>query len=442
MPLQDLTPQLRTRLSRLERLVGWFVIIATLLLLFGLAYYVYQLAERKGWFRTKMHYFTFVRNATGLKIGDRVRLMGFDAGEIVQIEAQPPEDQYFNVYLQFIVYEPYYGYLWSDSRAKVGAADFLGNRFIEVTKGTNGAPTYALREVREVTISDAFQLLGGTNQYIFSESIYDTNVNFFIRPGDALGNDAETRAELQYLQAMNVQRIQVINVSLPQIDPPKWMWDSQAGRYKQIPPNNKGYWILSDESPALTERLENVVNTVERGLPDFLALTNKLSAVLTRADSIVSNTDAMLINAQPIVTNLSRLSAQLNSGKGALGELLLPTNINEQLGLTLSNANTALVTARSTLQTAETNLSTLSGQVLLTLVNLANTTSNLHMQVDANTNLISSISQAIIHSDEFIQGLKRHWLLRSAFKKPKEGAKPDEKQERNAPPPRVRPGIR
>ena len=29
MPIQDLTPQLRTRLSRVERAVGWFVIIAT-----------------------------------------------------------------------------------------------------------------------------------------------------------------------------------------------------------------------------------------------------------------------------------------------------------------------------------------------------------------------------------------------------------------------------
>jgi hypothetical protein len=35
MALQDLTPQLRTRLSRMERAVGWFVFVATALLLFG-----------------------------------------------------------------------------------------------------------------------------------------------------------------------------------------------------------------------------------------------------------------------------------------------------------------------------------------------------------------------------------------------------------------------
>ena len=38
MALQDLTPQLRTRLSRMERAVGWFVALAMALLAFGFVY--------------------------------------------------------------------------------------------------------------------------------------------------------------------------------------------------------------------------------------------------------------------------------------------------------------------------------------------------------------------------------------------------------------------
>ena len=85
MALQDLTPQLRTRLSRMERAVGWFVLLAAGLLIFGFVYYVYNTAERKGWFKTKAPYFTFIDRATGLKVGDPVRLMGFDVGEIKHI---------------------------------------------------------------------------------------------------------------------------------------------------------------------------------------------------------------------------------------------------------------------------------------------------------------------------------------------------------------------
>src|SRR5207249_1689904 len=113
MALQDLTPQLRTRLNRMERAVGWFVLLTTGLLLFGFGYYVYNTAERKGWFLTKAPYFTFTDRATGLKEGDPVRLMGFDIGQITRIISQPPEDNSHNIYLEFEIKSPFYGYLWT-----------------------------------------------------------------------------------------------------------------------------------------------------------------------------------------------------------------------------------------------------------------------------------------------------------------------------------------
>ena len=76
MALQDLTPQLRTRLSRMERAVGWFVVLAMASLVFGFAYYAYHTAQRKGWFLTKAPYYTFTDSASGIKVGDPVMLMG------------------------------------------------------------------------------------------------------------------------------------------------------------------------------------------------------------------------------------------------------------------------------------------------------------------------------------------------------------------------------
>src|SRR6187402_2135688 len=110
MPVQDLTPQLRTRLSRVERAVGWFVMLATVLLLAGFGYYLYHTAQRKGWFLIKLRYHTFVESAAGLHIGDPVMLMGFDVGQIIKIEAMPPFSTWGKVYVEFIVREPYYGY--------------------------------------------------------------------------------------------------------------------------------------------------------------------------------------------------------------------------------------------------------------------------------------------------------------------------------------------
>src|SRR5215510_6984850 len=98
MALQDLTPQLRTRLSRMERAVGIFVGLAALLLLSGFCYFLYHTATRKGWFLTKVKYFTYVDRADGLKIGDPVKLMGFEAGQNTKILPEDPTSPY-NVYI-------------------------------------------------------------------------------------------------------------------------------------------------------------------------------------------------------------------------------------------------------------------------------------------------------------------------------------------------------
>src|SRR5438309_8481306 len=92
MALQDLTPQLRTRLGRMERAVGIFVGLAAVLLLSGFFYYLYHTAVRKGWFLKKVPYYGYVQNASGLKPGDPVKLMGFDVGEITEVTPMPPTE--------------------------------------------------------------------------------------------------------------------------------------------------------------------------------------------------------------------------------------------------------------------------------------------------------------------------------------------------------------
>ena len=90
MPVADLTPKLRTRLNRMERVVGAFVLLAGLLFAAGFAYYLYHTAARKGWFLQKVPFYVYVEDASGLKVGDSVRMMGFDIGRITLIRPSPP----------------------------------------------------------------------------------------------------------------------------------------------------------------------------------------------------------------------------------------------------------------------------------------------------------------------------------------------------------------
>ena len=355
MAVQDLTPELRTRLSRVERVVGWFVIFATALLLAGFGYYVYHVAKRKGWFLAKVPYFTYVRTAQTLHVGDPVRLMGFDVGEITEIEAESAENSWartnnYNVVIQFRIKSPYYGYILSDSKVKVASADLLGKRVLEVTRGITGM----------VTVTE-------------------------IGPGKPGG---------------------ILNHKQ----------DPNKADYLPLAKGYGGYWIHADESPALTERLEALADQVQGALPSFFNLTNQISLVLSNGADLTEHLDDTVLRLEPTLANLRLISAQLTNGPGALGEWLLPPALNQQLTQMLASANTTLLVAGDTLTNASTNVVLLATSLNQTLLNLANITSNLNNQVQANDQILTQVSAAVVHADELVQGLKRHWLVRSAFK--------------------------
>jgi hypothetical protein len=131
-------------------------------------------------------------------------------------------------------------------------------------------------------------------------------------------------------------------------------------------------------------------------------------AVLSNAENIVTHADDLLLSAKPIVTNAAAITANLSNPKGSLGEWILPTNINQELEKTLGSA-------QATMTTAQTNLAAISTNILLTLINVANMTSNLSAQVQSSPLILPQVSDLIVHTDEMVQGLKRFWLLRSAF---------------------------
>jgi ABC-type transporter Mla subunit MlaD len=399
MALQDLTPQLRTRLGRMERAVGWFVILATALLALGFGYYIYQTAKSRGWFLTKATYFTLVHSADGLKIGDPIQLMGFEAGTITDIKPQPPMDFTYNVYIEFEIKEPYYGYMWTmGSRAKVAAADLLGKRVLEVTKGTGGHATYIAFPVQEMTLAAAKNISDPKRR--LAEDIY--------RPGTTqmLARAFSPLTNLDAIAAIGVTEVRVLDMSAKR-NALRAMWNLHDHRYDTYAPGNK-FWLEADESPALGDRLESVVGQVEAALPNILNLTNQIATVLSNSANLTSSLNRVASDARPAVSNLAVLTAQLNR-PGALGEWLLPTNIYQELENVLDNAN-------GTLAGANTNLPMLLENLNQSLIHLSDITSNLNNQVQMNTNILSAISKTVVDADDFVQGLKRHWLLRSAFK--------------------------
>ena len=397
--------------------MGLFVVGATLLLLAGLAFYLRHTAARKGWFLVKATYWTSTDTATGLKVGDPVKLWGFNVGEITEINTLP-YGELFNVYIEFQIRAPYFGYVWSGgSCAKVTAADFLGNRYVEVTRGNNYIPTYIQWDIRDYTPAEALAL---TN---FPEQMFVETIRAPIT-GDKLGEppNSPTREGLQAIAAAGIPKIRLAfkGAERKHIT---YVWDIKTDSYQPFRKTNI-YWLPPVESPVLTERLEGVISNVQAALPVVLSLTNQLAEILTNAASLTARADALVLQAQPLVSNLAAISAQLRDPHGSLGQWLIPTNLNAALLTTLGDVSGTLTNASATLASANTNLVILLAQLNPPMENLSTIISNLNQQVQANTNFVGQISSLIVHLDDLIQGFKRHWLLRSAFKEKPTNAPP------------------
>jgi ABC-type transporter Mla subunit MlaD len=311
MALQDLTPQLRTRLRRVEAIVGLFVLVATLGLIAGFGYYLYHTAERKGWFTPKCPCYTYVASAEGLKVGDPIMLMGFNVGEIKTITAQPA-GSIDKVFIGFEVKSPYYGYIYTDTRVDIAAGGFLGGRQVELTAHYAGQPVVHERNGRV--------------------------------------------AEILY----NGKRLLLADAP-------------------------KGVFLPANENPPLTARLEKIMDQVQSALPGVMDLTNQLAATLASATATLTNLNQTMVQLQPTLTNLAVITGNLRDPHGSLGEWVVPPGMNTNLTETLEH--------------------------------LASITSNLNLQVQSNDQMLAGLSKLVIDTDNLVQGLKKHWLLRGAFQK-------------------------
>ena len=415
MPLQDLTPQLRTRLNHMERAVGWFVFLATVLLLFGFGYYIYHTAERRGWFKIRAPFFTFVQSSQGLNIGDPVVMMGFPVGQITDIHPMEPGDRR-NVRVDFEIRDKYDSFRYirtGGSIVKVNSADFLGKRQLEVTRGTNGLGSYALcvtQPISVVGLEEARKLAGlAPDHWQLAQDVLDGNSNVVFHAYEFArsvldDSNATVLAQCQF----ESNSIYIYNNKERSKNYVVASWWRREHRYENFKPGSEDAYLHAVEPPSIGDQVQMMVSEVQNALPGIIALTNKIAAVLDNAVKVTANLNTTLVAAQPAVTNLAFITGELRP-PGAPLLWALGANGNGQIQTALTNVNSLLVNT-------DTNLNRLVAQLDLTLENVAGITSNLNAQVQANPNMLWTISKTVTDTDDMIQGLKRHWLLRSAFK--------------------------
>ena len=207
-------------------------------------------------------------------------------------------------------------------------------------------------------------------------------------------------------------------------------WSRTLGSFTNWHKGDGPWQLFADEPPELSSQLDQMVAMLKVSLTNILQLTNALTKTLSNAVEVTANFNEVLLDSKSLVRNARDITDNLKGPRGSLGEWLIPTNLNLQLQQALLSANTVLTNANLAVTNTDARLGVLVGSLNQSLENLANLTSNLNAQVQVNSNLVSSITHAIVHSDELVQGLKRHWLLRSAFKEKRTNQPPERARDR------------
>lgn len=319
MGLQDLTPQLRTRLQRVEKIVGLFVGLAALALVGGFAYYLYFTAARKGWFVPKAPYYTFLRSAAGISIGDPVELAGFSVGEVTDIDTEPPGAE-FPVFLAFRIRRPYYGYVWSDSKVRITAAELFGRRKIEVTAGHDGSATVREQKglVREVLVSGRYLPLDAAPKGPYippaeAPALTERAEQLLAQVEEALPGILAIADDARRM-VNNADRLAThLDELVREAQPVAANLATITTRLRD-PKGSLGEWLLT---PDLRTRLvttldssrthlDAVATRLEHTLDNLAEMTGNLNTQVQANDQILSQISALVVETDTLVTGLKR----------------------------------------------------------------------------------------------------------------------------------------
>lgn len=356
MAIQDLTPQLRTRLRKVEWMVLSFVTGALLVAALAVSWWIKKTGDVRGWFVLQTPYYTYLETASGVRVGTPVKMLGFTVGQVTEIEAENDNAwtraHRYNVFVKLMVRHPYEGYLQTDSTIRLGGGgiDLLGGAWLELTRAEgSGIPTVQWTNNTPLLLSD---------KYAHADPDSPDRAKFLLyRPYRASGN---------------------------------------------------GYFLRTERFISLMDNAEAAAEILRYALPN---ITNQIARTLSEVNQIAAQVAAA--SARP----------------GGLGEMAMPTNINQRLDQTL--ADLAALSKRLEPMADETRrmlvsvednsrrVGPLLDNVRSAVTNIQNTVEVIGSQA-SNTNLVANLSRvadkAALLADTTSTLVRRHWLFRSAFR--------------------------
>lgn len=285
----------------------------------------------QGFFQRKDTLYVFTDDAGGLRTGDPVRLAGIDAGNVSAISISESHNPMRAVRIRIHVLHRYHDEIRADSEATLAAEGLLGQRFLNVTRGSPSQPP--VPDGGEIKMKETPELA----DVVASSATVLVNLNRIAARVDRIMSQVESGRGTLGKVIFDETLYQKANKSVDDIQ--------NLLSYAASGKGSLGKLLMTDElyNTALgtLNKADQVVDDVRNAkgsVGKFISdpeVYNKTTQLISRADNIVAGLEkgqgsagkflkdeALYNRATTTIDTFNRLGTKLEKGEGTAGKLI------------------------------------------------------------------------------------------------------------------------
>ena len=271
----------------LEKKVGFFFLVGMIIL--GV---LLEVGEKWNPFEKKILYHTYLTSITGLKVGDPVRLSGFDVGKISKISVAGNK-----IRIDFDVKSG--TAIKTDTVASLRLTNLLGGQFLGLSFGSPGAPL--LPPGGTVTGKDTANI----------DVIVD-NVSDLTKSAKELIIDLNKNQKVVFGQISSILGENRGNIrdTLRNLDSITAKFDRGEGSLAMLL-NDKALYNNANDASA---SLKNIAGKIDRGEGTIGKLVND--------DTFYNNANSAVAKINDSMKDVKEIAGKINRGEGTMGKLV------------------------------------------------------------------------------------------------------------------------
>ncbi len=296
--------------------VGLTVLFASI----TLAVLIFLMSGTTGLFTPKIKLFSYVDNASGLRVGAPVRLQGVDIGNVKEITVVPnPPDKRYPVKIEMKVSSRYKQFLHKDSKTKLSTAGVLGETFVDIdSTGATAAMAHDEDVLGAQDVPDIQDVVRSTQSTLENLDVLLKRVDRIVAAVEnAQGSIGKLIYDKQLYNNLNssVQEFQAI---LNEVN-------SGEGTIGKLLKDEQMY----QKANLALDRLNKTLDDVQKGQGTVGRLIQD---------------PALYNNANQTIAKANQLMDKVNSGQGALGKAVSDQEFARKIDNTITKLS--LITDR------------------------------------------------------------------------------------------------